>query len=183
MQLNHIFRKIVLFWSFIFIIFAFISCSTSQNTTATEITCQVTRVLDGDTFHCLPSKGIPNAKTYQDGTVSVRMRGIDAPEKRQAYGEDARLSLKELIGGKTVKLDVKDVDRYGRVVAYVWYNNQNINLEQVRRGMAWAYTEYLDRPYASEFYEAEKQARKQRLGLWEQTNPTPPWEWRKKNRE
>lgn len=146
----------------------------------TEVYCLVTRVLDGDTFHCLPEKPVIGTKTHMDGTISVRMRGIDAPEKRQAYGEDARLSLKEIIGNKAVKLEIKDIDRYGRVVAYVWLGKTNVNLEQVRRGFAWAYTEYLDRPYASEFYEAEKQARKQKLGLWQQSNPTPPWEWRKK---
>lgn len=146
---------------------------------ALTVDCTVTRVLDGDTFHCLPERPVIGAKIHKDGTVSVRLRGIDAPEKRQAYGEEARLSLKEMIGNKTVKLDIKDIDRYGRVVAYVWHNNWNINLEQVKRGMAWAYTEYLDRPYASEFYDAEKQARKQKLGLWQQVNPTPPWEWRR----
>jgi endonuclease YncB( thermonuclease family) len=149
---------------------------------ALTIDCTVTRVLDGDTFHCLPEKPVIGAKNHKDSTVSVRLRGIDAPEKRQAYGEEARLSLKEMIGNKTVKLDVKDIDKYGRVVAYVWLGKLNVNLEQIKRGMAWAYEEYLDRPYASEFYEAEKQARKQKLGLWEQSNPTPPWEWRKRNK-
>ncbi|WP_028841993.1 thermonuclease family protein [Thermodesulfovibrio yellowstonii] len=150
---------------------------------AFQLTGIVTRVLDGDTFHFLPDGSVPQGvKVHKDRTISVRMRGIDAPEKRQAYGEEARLSLKELIGGKKVKLDVKDVDQYGRAVAYVFVNNINVNLEQVKRGMAWAYTEYLDRPYASEFYEAEKQARQKKLGLWEQANPTPPWEWRKRNR-
>jgi endonuclease YncB( thermonuclease family) len=123
---------------------------------------------------------INGAKLHKDGTISVRLRGVDAPEKDQAYGMEAKESLKELIGRKTVKLDIKDIDRYGRVVAYVFVNGVNVNLEQVKRGYAWAYTEYLDRPYASEFYEAEKQARKQRFGLWKELNPTPPWEWRKK---
>lgn len=136
--------------------------------------------MDGDTFHCLPDTLINGAKLHKDGTISVRLRGVDAPEKDQAYGMEAKESLKELIGRKTVKLDIKDIDRYGRVVAYVFVNGVNVNLEQVKRGYAWAYTEYLDRPYASEFYEAEKQARKQRFGLWKELNPTPPWEWRKK---
>jgi endonuclease YncB( thermonuclease family) len=173
-------RNIVLVYSCVLSIFlTFLLMSASF---AEQIVCQVTRVLDGDTFHCLPEKTISGAKIHKDGTASVRMRGIDAPEKRQPFGEDARLSLKEMIGGKVVTLDVKDIDRYGRVVAYVWYNNRNINLEQVKRGYAWAYTEYMDRPYASEFYEAEKQARKQRLGLWQESNPMPPWEWRKRNK-
>ncbi len=171
-------KKIILVSYTVFLVyFVFVNYCLAQ-----QISCTVTRVIDGDTFHCIPEKPPSSAKVHKDNTISVRMRGIDAPEKRQAFGEEARLSLKELIGGKIVKLDVKDIDRYGRVVAYVWLGNININLEQVKRGMAWAYTEYLDRPYASEFYEAEKQARKQKLGLWQQNNPTPPWEWRKRNR-
>lgn len=60
----------------------------------------MTRVLDGDTFHCIPGKSLSGIKLHKDNTISVRMRGIDAPEKRQAFGEDSRLSLKELIGDK-----------------------------------------------------------------------------------
>ena len=167
--------KLILLISLFLILFPFTSHALSTN-------CAVKRVLDGDTFHCLPDTTINGAKIHKDGTISVRLRGVDAPEKRQPSGMDAKESLKELIGKKTVKLDIKDIDRYGRVAAYVFVNGMNVNLEQVKRGLAWAYTEYLDRPYASEFYDAEKQARKQRLGLWKELNPTPPWEWRKKNR-
>ena len=78
-----------------------------------------------------------------------------------------------------VKLDVKDIDEYGRAVAFVYVGSLNVNLEQVKRGFAWAYREYLDTPYASEFYLAEKEARNKELGLWKQANPTPPWERRK----
>jgi len=167
--------KLILLISLFLILFPLTSHALSTN-------CTVTRVLDGDTFHCIPDTVINGAKLHKDGTISVRLRGVDAPEKRQPSGTDAQESLKELIGRKTVKLDIKDIDRYGRVAAYVFVNGMNVNLEQVKRGLAWAYTEYLDRPYASEFYGAEKQARKQRLGLWKELNPTPPWEWRKKNR-
>lgn len=152
----------------------------SASVYAFEIPCKVTRVVDGDTFHCIPISFVSQAKVHKDGTVSVRLRGVDAPEKTQPFGKDAQESLKELIGGETVLLDIKDIDRYGRIVAYVFVRGVNINLEQVKQGMAWAYTEYLDRPYASEFYEAEKQARKEKKGLWKQSNPIPPWEWRKR---
>ena len=165
----------------IFIVALFIFLS-SVSLYAFPATCTVTRVLDGDSFHCLPQYAIPGARIHKDRTISVRLRGVDAPEKQQPYGVDAKESLKELVGGKTVDLKVKEVDRYGRVVAYVFINNINANLEQIKRGYAWAYAEYLDRPYLSEFYEAEKQARKQRLGLWREINPMPPWEWRKKYR-
>jgi len=163
-------------------IFFFIAIFASVSLAYT-ITGTVTRVLDGDTFHLLPESGIPqNVKVHKDGTISVRLRGIDAPEKRQPYGQEAKESLKSLIGGKTIKVEVKDIDRYGRIAGYVFVDGINVNLKQIERGFAWAYTEYLDRPYASEFYNAEKEARKQNLGLWKQLNPTPPWEWRKRNR-
>lgn len=170
--------KMLLFVTFI-LFFLLSSVCTAQS----DIYCKVTRVLDGDTFHCLPNQSISNAKVHKDGTVSIRMRGIDAPEKRQAYGMEAKESLKSLIGGQTVKLDIKSIDKYGRVVAYVFVGSINVNLEQVKRGYAWAYTEFLDRPYASEFYSAEKEAKLQRLGLWNENNPLPPWEWRKFNRK
>jgi endonuclease YncB( thermonuclease family) len=68
-------------------------------------------------------------------------------------------------------------------VVLVYVNGLNVNLEQVKRGYAWVYLEFLDRPYVSEFYSAEKEARSKGLGLWKQTNPTPPWEWRKMKRK
>jgi endonuclease YncB( thermonuclease family) len=117
-----------------------------------------------------------------DGSVSVRLRGIDAPEKKQPYGEEARETLRAMIAGKTVTVDVKDVDRYGRVAGYVFVGTMNVNLAMVKKGFAWAYTEYLDRPYVSEFYAAESAARGQKLGLWQQANPTPPWEFRKRSK-
>lgn len=147
------------------------------------ITGTVKKVLDGDTIHLLPSSPIPpGVKTHKDGTVSVRFRGIDAPEKRQLYGQEAKRHLETLIDGKNVKVEVKDIDRYGRIAGYVYLNDKNINLEQIKAGYAWAYSEYLDRPYASTFYEAEKETRKTKRGLWIQPNPQPPWEYRKTNK-
>lgn len=162
----------------VFFIVVFVSAAS-----AFTITGSVTRVLDGDTFHLLPTSGIPQqVKVHKDGTISIRLRGIDAPEKKQSYGQEAKESLQSLVGGKVVWVEVKDIDRYGRIAGYVFLGGINVNLKQVERGFAWAYSEYLDRPYASEFYDAEKNARKHKLGLWKQVNPTPPWEWRKKNR-
>ncbi len=77
---------------------------------------------------------------------------------------------------------VVDIDRYGRIAGYIYVGNVLINLEQVKAGYAWAYTQYLDRPYASEFYNAEKEAREKKRGLWQEANPKPPWEWRKVRR-
>ena len=145
--------------------------------------CTVAKVLDGDTFYCIPNQIIAGVRIHKDGSISVRLYGIDAPEKDQPYGIEAKNSLKELVQGKTVRLDLKDIDKYGRAVALVFVDSLNVNLEQVKRGLAWAYLEYLGSPYISEYYSAEKEARSKGLGLWKQTNPTPPWEWRKIKRQ
>lgn len=143
----------------------------------------VSKVSDGDTIQVTDSLGTK---------VKVRFYGIDCPEtekgnKRtgkiskqgQPYGDDALRALQGKLERQRVRLDVMDIDRYGRTVSIVWLNNRNINLEMVSDGWAWAYKQYLDRPHASEYIQAEEQARKHRKGLWEQNNPQPPWEFRK----
>jgi endonuclease YncB( thermonuclease family) len=143
----------------------------------------VTKISDGDTIHVTDSLGTK---------VKVRFYGIDCPEtekgnKRngkiskqgQPYGEEAFQALRDKLQRQRVRLDVMDIDRYGRTVSIVWLNNRNINLEMVADGWAWAYTQYLDRPHASEYLQAEEQARKAKKGLWQQNNPQPPWEFRK----
>ncbi|UPU37835.1 thermonuclease family protein [Geomonas paludis] len=96
--------------------------------------------------------------------VKVRLYGIDAPktEKRnrrtgrvskpgQPYGEEAFQALKGKIGGQRVTVEVRDIDRYRPAVAVVRLRNRDINQDMVREGFAWAYRQYLDRPYASEY--------------------------------
>lgn len=142
----------------------------------------VTKVSDGDTITVNTEKA----------RVKVRLYGIDAPELTkivkktgrvgkpgQPYGDESRLALQERIHGRPVTLEVINVDRYKRVVAIVRQGTGNVNREMVGRGYAWAYREYLQRPHASEYLDAEERARRAGLGLWRQGNPTPPWEFRK----
>jgi micrococcal nuclease len=67
-----------------------------------------------------------------------------------------------------------DTDRYRRFVSIVLLGDGNVNREMVRDGFAWAYRAYLDRPHASEYIDAEEQARRETRGLWKQYNPQPP---------
>lgn len=149
---------------------------------AEEFSGVVTKVLDGDTIRVIPDAIITGVKVYKDGSISVRLRGIDAPEKTQPYGMEAKEYLKGLVMRKRVRIQIKDTDRYGRIDGYVYVGSLNVNLEMVKSGYAWAYEKYLDRPYASEFYSAERDARMARKGLWQQSNPLPPWEYRKLKR-
>lgn len=146
----------------------------------------VTKVSDGDTIQVTDKLGTK---------VKVRFYGMDAPEtekgnKRtgkvskpgQPYGEEAFQALRQKVDRQRVRLDVMDIDRYGRTVSIVWLGNRNINKEMVADGWAWAYRQYLDRVHASEYISAEEQARKSQAGLWKQNNPQPPWEFRKQQR-
>lgn len=148
----------------------------------------VIKVSDGDTIQVMDSLGTK---------VKVRLYGIDCPEteksnkrtghvskKGQPYGEEAYRALQGKLQRQHVRLDVMTAkDRYGRAVSIVWLGDRNINLEMVQDGYAWAYKQYLDRPHASEYIEAEEQARAKRVGLWQQSNPQPPWEFRKLQRK
>ena len=128
-------------------------------------TCQY--VMDGDTFRT-------------EDKEKIRLWGIDAPEKGQAYADEARSRLKELCEGQAVRLEMKDTDQYGRKVAIVWLGKKNINLQMVKEGMAWHYAHYaLD---AADLAAAEKAARKARRGLWKDKNPINPYEFRKQSR-
>ena len=143
----------------------------------------VTKVSDGDTL---------NLETTEGTKLKIRLYGIDTPETEkinrrtgliskqgQPYGEEAYRTLESKVLSKKVKVDIIDIDRYKRMVGIVSFGNRNINLEMVKEGWAWAYKEYLQRPYASEYLDAEKEARAKGLGLWQQHNPMPPWEFRK----
>jgi micrococcal nuclease len=142
----------------------------------------VSKVSDGDTIHVNDSLGTK---------IKIRLYGIDAPETEksnkqtgkvskpgQPFGEEAFQALNSKIFKKRVKVEVIDIDRYKRLVSVILLDGRNINKEMVAEGYAWAYRQYLDRPHASEYIQAEEQARAKRLGLWQQNNPQPPWDFR-----
>lgn len=137
----------------------------------TELTGKIIEVYDGDTVTLL---------TRDNKKYRVRFYAIDAPEAAQDYGKDSRNALREKILGKEVTVTVAAVDRYQRVVGSVKLGGRNINLEMVKEGNAWYYSEYAPRRY--EFSEAEWRAKRAKAGLWKTDNPEPPWKWRQKNK-
>ncbi len=136
----------------------------------------VKTVHDGDTL-VLVGRGI--------GRVTVRLYGVDAPETRkpqspgQPFGSQAKRVLMYKLLGKEVTAELVERDQYGRAVAVVKQAGRDINAEMVAEGMAWAYRQYLSGPYASKYIALEEQARRQHRGLWRDTNPQPPWEFRR----
>lgn len=129
-------------------------------------------VSDGDTISVMHNG-------YEE---KIRLFGVDSPELDQAFGKAAKRFTSEMVFGKTVNVDVRDKDRYGRTVGWVKTKNGRIlNIEIVRAGLAWWYRYYA--PYDNKLANLETQAHKARRGLWRETNPTPPWDYRREKRE
>jgi endonuclease YncB( thermonuclease family) len=78
-------------------------------------------------------------------------------------------------------VEVTDTDRYGRLVGEVWIGELDLNKWLVQHGLAWWYTHYA--PNRQDLADAEKQARRERIGLWADPAPMPPWDFRKAARE
>jgi micrococcal nuclease len=139
----------------------------------------VTKVSDGDTVTIRPFPG----KLFK-----CRLYGIDAPEvphkgkTGQTYGRAADRELSNLVLHTTLDIILTGDSSYDREICIIKNKGIDVNREMVKRGYAWAYRRYLKRPYASEYIRAEEEARKVRRGLWQQINPTPPWEFRSKQR-
>jgi len=135
----------------------------------------VRAVYDGDTILLVTRDAIQ---------LKTRLYGVDAPETAkpdqpgQPFGGAARRALFSKVMGKTVSAEIVDIDQYQRAVAVIRYAGRDINREMVAEGMAWAYRQFLQGPYASEYLDAETRARSRRAGLWRDVNPRPPWEFR-----
>lgn len=148
------------------------------------------RVLEGTVIKVSDSDTI---NVDSGGTnLKIRLYGIDAPETPktnmktgwtskpgQPYGNEAWRALDDKVCRQRVRVEVRDVDKYDRLVSVIWLGSRDINREMVAEGWAWAYQKYLDRPHASDYMSAEEQARSRRAGLWRDANPQPPWEFRK----
>ncbi len=108
--------------------------------------------------------------------LGVRLAEIDAPEKGQAFGNRSRQHLAELCFEKQAVVKPRTIDRPGRTVARVECDGVDASAELVRPGMAWVFDKYVtDRI----LYAVQDDARTARRGLWADSHPVPPWEWRR----
>lgn len=136
---------------------------------AAVIQGKVVRVLDGDTIEILHDKQ----------PVRIRLANIDAPEKKQAFGSWSAARLKALVAGQSVIVTYEKTDRYGRVLGRVMTTNGiEANRQQVLSGAAWVYDQYNT---DNSLPVMQRTAQKQKRGLWMDTDPVPPWEWRHTN--
>lgn len=135
---------------------------------------RVVGVADGDTITVL------DADRQQH---RVRLVGIDAPEKKQKFGNVSKHALSSMVYGKEVSVNFSKRDRYGRILGRVSVPGvQDVNLAQIGAGMAWHYKHYAgDQAPAdrASYAQAENSARRKRVGLWVDASPVPPWDWRR----
>ena len=101
--------------------------------------CLIVGISDGDTLTARCPAADP-AHPYQQ--VRVRLAEIDAPESRQAFGQRSKRHLSDLCFKTDATIRPTATDRYGRTVARVECRGKDANLEQVKAGLAWAYTRY-----------------------------------------
>jgi endonuclease YncB( thermonuclease family) len=129
-------------------------------------------VYDGDTISVQSTDG----KIY-----AIRMQGIDAPEGKQNYGDRSQKSLSDLIFDKNVIVVIDKKDLYDRYIGNVYYDGQDVSLLQIKSGMAWYFKKYSEDQTAENrkrYAQTESDARSSRIGLWQEEEPTPPWEFR-----
>jgi endonuclease YncB( thermonuclease family) len=128
-------------------------------------------VIDGDTVLFKPDTYHPSSRAF----LKVRLAQIDAPESRQPHGEAATQALKALALKRRATLEIVATDVYGRMLGRLAVEAVTVNAELVRSGHAWASSRGGDGALAA----LQREARRERRGLWRDADPVPPWAWRR----
>jgi len=123
-------------------------------------------VADGDTVGLLDAE----RKEHR-----IRLEGIDAPERGQAFGTQSRQALNDLIYGQEVVVTYEKTDQYGRILGHIYWKDRWLNRDQLASGMAWHYRHFSGDAYLAEL---QKKAAAEKIGLWSGVTPEPPWRYR-----
>jgi len=111
----------------------------------------------------------------------IRLSGIDCPEKGQAFGNRAKQAASVLVFGRDVFLDTHGQDKHGRTFAdVILRDGTNANHKLVKEGWCWWYRKYA--PGETQLEQLEKDAGNSKKGLWQDPQPVPLWECRKRSR-
>lgn len=133
---------------------------------------RLTRVQDGDSVILCCNN--------DQKTLIVRLKDIDAPEKKQPFAKESKNYLNSLLKNKSLKIIGKKKDKYGRLLADIIVDQESINAQMIKTGHAWLwrYSDNLKLQWL------QKQAQKNKKGLWAlpESQRIEPWEWRKNNR-
>lgn len=155
----------------------------THSASAETISGRVVGIADGDTITVVDS-----TKTQH----KIRLAGIDAPEKAQAFGNVAKQRMSDMVFGKEVRVDDRKKDKYKRTIGRVWVASAeckasdcpktlDAGMALLTMGLAWHYKQYAKEQPEEErgqYSFAEYEARAKKVGLWGDAEPVPPWEWR-----
>lgn len=144
---------------------------------------RVVDVADGDTITVEPAEG--------GDRIKVRLWGIDCPELNQPFGNAARSFISNTLLFKDVKINPRAHDRYGRLVADVYYAQDpvygpfQIQAELIKAGLAWVYPKYCTDSIPCDSWKEmqDETAIAKQAGLWQTNDEIPPWQWRKSKKE
>lgn len=130
---------------------------------------KVVSIKDGDTVVIIDSL---------NNQTTLRLAEVDCPEKNQPFGTKAKQFTSEQVYLKNIKYVVTDTDRYGRSIAMIYYDSDNkyLSAEIIKAGMGWHYKKYST---SKELEDLEITAKKNKKGLWIDSNPIEPSAWRK----
>lgn len=143
----------------------------------------VVRVLDGDTIKVLDGG---------NRVTRVRLKGIDAPEKDQPFGDESREHLASMLSGKEVRIEANSSDDFGNILGTLLVEpvdcegckkTLDVNLSQLNAGLAWWLPKFAHQQSKRDrkaYEAAEQQARKSKTGLWADAEPVAPWQWRER---
>ena len=161
-------RRLQTIFLFISLFFHF----TNNSAHAEVITGTIDSVIDGDSI-MITSKG---------KEVEIRLFGVDTPEKTQAFGQSAKNFTGAMASGKEIRVEPISKDQSGKIVAMVFVNGINLNEQIISQGFGWVYRQYCKERFCADWLKLESTAKASQKGLWADANPTPPWEYRQKQR-
>jgi endonuclease YncB( thermonuclease family) len=114
--------------------------------------------------------------------IKVALKATDAPEKDQPYGDIARQHLASLVLNRQVVIEYTGLGPEAVLIGRVLCDDRDVGLQMIRDGAAWfdrSYETNLGAPVSKLYADSELAARGERRGLWQDAQPTPPWEWRR----
>ena len=166
------------------------------NSSSSDLVGRVVKVADGDTITILetPSLGQRASRPLEESSLgqrasrpltqsptqhTIRLQGIDAPEKGQAFGNASGRFLSSLVAGREVRVTWTKRDKYNRILGTVFVGGKEVNLEMLKAGLAWHYKRFDSTPA---YAQAEATARAAKKGLWADKNPIPPEQFRHPDR-
>ncbi len=129
---------------------------------------EVVEVLEGDHLKVKKASGIE---------VDVRLYGIACPKSGQPFGDQASIKTANKLIRRKVKVKTVETGLYDRIIGKVYHRSILINRWLVQKGLAWVFDKYCQKPICKQWKKIQKRKQASKTGLWQQKNPTPPWQY------